>query len=38
MFIGRKSEIDLIQEKINSSKFEFGILYGRRRVGKNNAF
>lgn len=34
MFIGRKKELKLIQDKVSSDKFEFGIVYGRRRVGK----
>lgn len=34
MFVGREKEIKLINEKINSDGFEFGILYGRRRIGK----
>jgi AAA+ ATPase superfamily predicted ATPase len=34
MFIGRESELNLIQNKIDSKRFEFGILYGRRRIGK----
>lgn len=34
MFVGREIETTLIQEKINSDSFEFGILYGRRRIGK----
>ena len=34
MFVGREKEIQIIENKIISDKFEFGILYGRRRVGK----
>lgn len=34
MFIGRNRELELILDKMNSKKFEFGIVYGRRRVGK----
>ena len=34
LFIGREKELKLIQDKMNSEKFEFGIVYGRRRVGK----
>lgn len=34
MFIGRKQELYVIQDKINSNAFEFGLIYGRRRVGK----
>ena len=34
MFIGREKELKLLDTKINSNKFEFGIVYGRRRIGK----
>lgn len=34
MFLGREKEILLLKEKYNSGKFEFGIIHGRRRVGK----
>ena len=34
MFIGRKKEIETIEKRIQSEEFEFGILYGRRRIGK----
>lgn len=34
LFIGREKELKLIQERMDSEKFEFGIVYGRRRVGK----
>ena len=34
MFVGREKELKLIQEKVDSDVFEFGILYGRRRIGK----
>jgi len=33
-FIGRKEELSFLQEKYNSKKAEFVIIYGRRRVGK----
>ena len=36
MFVGRETEIKLIQEKIDSKSFEFGVLYGRRRIGKTS--
>lgn len=36
MFIGRENEQKLLIEKIESNKFEFGIVYGRRRVGKTS--
>jgi uncharacterized protein len=34
MFIGRKKERDLIMKRTREDTFEFGILYGRRRIGK----
>ncbi len=34
MFIGRKRELELLESNINSNDFEFGLIYGRRRVGK----
>ena len=34
MFIGRKDELELLNNLYNSSGFEFLILYGRRRIGK----
>lgn len=34
MFIGRKKEISILTEKIKSKAFEFGLIYGRRRIGK----
>lgn len=34
MFIGRENELALLNDLADSTKFEFLILYGRRRVGK----
>lgn len=34
MFIGRKHELKTLEEMYHSSKAEFFVLYGRRRVGK----
>lgn len=34
MFIGRKSELGLLEKLYFSDKFEFAVIYGRRRVGK----
>ncbi|GHV94632.1 ATPase [Spirochaetia bacterium] len=34
MFVGRAGEMAAIEERYGSGKFEFGIIYGRRRVGK----
>lgn len=36
MFLARSKEIELIEKKIKSSSFEFGIVYGRRRIGKTS--
>ena len=34
MFIGREEELDFLSKLYNSERFEFLILYGRRRIGK----
>lgn len=34
MFIGRRKELEILERKIRSDSFEFGLIYGRRRVGK----
>ncbi|MCK5762838.1 MAG: ATP-binding protein [Clostridiales bacterium] len=34
MFFGRKEELSFLEEKYMSSKAEFVVLYGRRRIGK----
>ena len=34
MFVARKNEMALLEEMYESEKFEFLVLYGRRRVGK----
>lgn len=34
VFIGRKNELEYLNEKFNSKKSEFIIIYGRRRLGK----
>ena len=34
MFIGRTRELDTLNKLYDSDKFEFAVLYGRRRVGK----
>ena len=33
-YIGRKEELKLLNEKYSSDKFEFGYIYGQRRIGK----
>lgn len=34
MFIGREDEINDLNKLYNSDKFEFAVMYGRRRIGK----
>lgn len=34
MFIGRKKELGELNKLYNSDKFEFAVIYGRRRIGK----
>lgn len=34
MFIGRENELNTLNKLYNSDKFEFAVIYGRRRVGK----
>jgi len=34
MFFGRSSELGKLDEMYNSNRFEFAVIYGRRRVGK----
>ena len=34
MFIGRQQELNTLHKLYNSGKFEFAVIYGRRRVGK----
>lgn len=34
VFIGREKELKILENKIDSNQFEFGIVYGRRRIGK----
>lgn len=34
MFYGRKSELDRLNSMYQSERFEFAVIYGRRRVGK----
>lgn len=36
MFVGRKNELALLSDLYHSSKFEFLVLYGRRRIGKTS--
>jgi uncharacterized protein len=34
MFLGRENELEFLSERYNSSKAEFIVIYGRRRIGK----
>ncbi|MFH5834729.1 ATP-binding protein [Proteiniclasticum sp. C24MP] len=34
MFVGRKEELDLLEDQYKSSDFHFTVIYGRRRIGK----
>ena len=34
MFIGRERELESLDRLYASGKFEFAVIYGRRRVGK----
>ena len=35
MFIGRKRELDMLEEAYSSKKSELVAIYGRRRIGKS---
>ncbi len=35
MFIGRKKELDELNNRFNSERKELGVIYGRRRIGKS---
>lgn len=35
-FVGRKKELDLLEKRYLSNSFEFGYLYGQRRIGKTS--
>ena len=34
MFKGRKKELEILESRFSSSRKEFGVIYGRRRIGK----
>lgn len=36
MFVGRNEELEILNKRYNSEKFEFGYLYGQRRIGKTS--
>ena len=36
MFIGRVEELKTLKERLESSDFEVGIIYGQRRIGKTS--
>lgn len=35
-YYGRKEELDILESKYQSDRFEFGYLYGQRRIGKTS--
>ena len=35
-YYGRKKELSLLQNRYESERFEFGYLYGQRRIGKTS--
>lgn len=35
-FVGRKKELNILENRYNSESFEFGYLYGQRRIGKTS--
>jgi len=35
MFVNRKNELEMLEERKSSGKAEFLVIYGRRRVGKS---
>lgn len=36
MFYGRKKELNVLEKRFSSDKFEFGFVYGQRRIGKTS--
>ena len=36
IFVGRKEELEELNERFNSGRFEMGIVYGSRRIGKTS--
>lgn len=36
MFYGRKKELEVLKKRYSSDKFEFGFIYGQRRIGKTS--
>ena len=34
MFYGREEELKILEKRFNSDNFEFGFVYGQRRIGK----
>lgn len=36
MFYGRKKELNVLENRFNSNRFEFGFVYGQRRIGKTS--
>ena len=36
MFHGREEELEILEKRFNSDRFEFGFVYGQRRIGKTS--
>ena len=36
MFYGREEELQILEKRFNSDNFEFGFVYGQRRIGKTS--
>ena len=36
MFVGRRKELEELIKRFNSGRFEFGVIYGARRIGKTS--
>jgi AAA+ ATPase superfamily predicted ATPase len=36
MFQGRKDELSVLEKRYQSDRFEFGFVYGQRRIGKTS--
>ena len=36
MFYGREEELKILEKRFNSDRFEFGFVYGQRRIGKTS--
>lgn len=36
MFLGRENELHVLRERLGNGSFEFGVVYGQRRIGKTS--